>query len=120
MSLLQFIGLSLYTDHVLKIALEAEYAKARARYERWEEEVYLGEEEMPRAARYFRFESARWTALSVARIEPNNRRVSDGLRAYGEKQACLFERMAIQMENVSNKLGICKTGDLNGGQDNVK
>jgi hypothetical protein len=84
--------------HWICTGVEVEYAKARARKERWEEEVLLLEEEIPRSSRFFQHRSAWWNALSTSRDGlDEDRRLTDGLHSYAKRQAYLFEQLGAQM-----------------------
>lgn len=74
-------------------SLRAEWAKMLARRDRWEEEYLLVQEEMRRVIVYLMWKAEWWK-------EQGSRRVSDdaglveGLLAYAERQARLFETLA--------------------------
>jgi hypothetical protein len=74
-------------------ALRVEWCKARARAERWHEEVILLDEEMRRSVEYFRWRSQVWTARSASTVG-TNAETNAGLNAYGLQQAWMFSTMA--------------------------
>jgi hypothetical protein len=79
----------LYSD-VVVIALRVEWANAKARKNRWEEEVKTAREEMRRIMRYLEFEVGSWTERAASTEEqalPPATRA--GLEAYALKQAAL-------------------------------
>ncbi|KAJ6461985.1 hypothetical protein C8R47DRAFT_993232 [Mycena vitilis] len=78
-------------DGKLHDDIKVEWMKARARAERWREEVILVEEEMRRTLAYCQWKGAWWMAR-VAPVRPETRRAIDpqlaeGLRAYALEQA---------------------------------
>lgn len=80
------------------IALRVEWCKARARAERWYEEIVLLNEEMRRSVMYFRWKSRDWEGRRDSTI--NNDEVSRaGLRAYALQQADMFFNMARVFED---------------------
>lgn len=67
-------------------ALKIEWCKARARSERWEEEVILVSEEMRRVQEYGRWKAKWWRDRAGQR--PNvSPEVSEGIDAYAEEHA---------------------------------
>ncbi|KAL1684835.1 hypothetical protein GGG16DRAFT_28990, partial [Schizophyllum commune] len=73
-------------------AVRVEWAKARARSERWTEEVNIVTEEMRRVLRSLRWYRHHWEDLArfEAELDPAGRA---GLRAYALRQAHLFGRL---------------------------
>lgn len=73
-------------------AVRVEWAKARARSERWNEEVNIVTEEMRRVLRSLRWYRHHWEGLAQfkAELDPAGRA---GLRAYALRQAHLFGRL---------------------------
>ncbi|KAL1699668.1 hypothetical protein EV121DRAFT_283940 [Schizophyllum commune] len=73
-------------------AVRVEWAKARARSERWTEEVNIITEEMRRVLRCLRWYRRHWENLAgfEAELDPAGRA---GLRAYALRQASLFGRL---------------------------
>jgi hypothetical protein len=63
-----------------------EWAKARARADRWEEEVILLDEEMRRVLEFCRWKEA-WWKEQVPRRDGVSAPLADGLLAYAEEQA---------------------------------
>ena len=75
----------------LSIALRVEWAKAKARADRWEEEVVLLDEEMRRTLEFCSWKAAWWESQIIQRepLLPSDGPLMDGLRAYAYKQAAL-------------------------------
>ena len=73
--------------------MRVEWAKARARADRWREEEELIQEEMRRVLQYLTWEAAWWRAQG-SRRQAITVELSQGLQAYSEKQACLREALA--------------------------
>jgi hypothetical protein len=61
--------------------VRVEYAKCQARYERWQEEVYLLVEEMRRTMAYTEHQAAWWRSLAAASHSEDSI-LAKGLRAY--------------------------------------
>ncbi|EMD40257.1 hypothetical protein CERSUDRAFT_28712, partial [Gelatoporia subvermispora B] len=75
------------------VSARVEWARAKARAERWPEETILLEEEMRRIVEFLRWKACWWRGQ-------RDRRVVDavllrGLNAYAEKQAAVFEGLAL-------------------------
>lgn len=75
------------------VVLRAEWAKSRARAERWEEEVLILKTEMIRTIRFLHRKARWWRTQASLRVEVREE-VRRGLIAYGEKQAKLREELA--------------------------
>ncbi|PIL29361.1 hypothetical protein GSI_09412 [Ganoderma sinense ZZ0214-1] len=73
--------------------MRAEWARSKARAERWEEEEQLLLEEMRRVLTFFEWKSRWWQSQGKARedVSPRFRR---GLAVYAAKQAAVYERLA--------------------------
>ncbi|KAJ7144883.1 hypothetical protein C8R43DRAFT_891041 [Mycena crocata] len=69
-----------------------EWARAKARKKRWEEEVLLLEEEMRRTLRYLEWQAEWWDARKTPRPDAETG-VRAGVRAYAMKQAALHRRL---------------------------
>ncbi|KAL1751670.1 hypothetical protein FB107DRAFT_221498 [Schizophyllum commune] len=69
-------------------ALRVEWAKARARRERWAEEVQILEEEMRRVLRHLQWTASSWEARAD-RLPSRDAALQAGLRAYALRQAAL-------------------------------
>ena len=88
--------------------MHAEWARSKARAERWAEEEQLLLEEMRRILAYFEWKVHWWQCRDEQRdsISPRLRR---GLKAYAAKQASVYERLATRTAsywvNYLNKLG---------------
>lgn len=74
-----------------------EWAKAKARAERWTEEVQLVQEEMRRTITYCRHRAEWWRSRAALRrdVPPE---LADGLAAYAFEHADLEERFAADLE----------------------
>ena len=74
------------------LAVRVEWAKARARSERWNEEVNIITEEMRRVLRYLGWRAEHWQGLAEfdADLDPAGRA---GVRAYALRQANLVRRL---------------------------
>lgn len=84
---LQLYYQNLITDFFFTIlALKIEWCKARARSERWEEEVILLVEEMRRVLAYGRWK-AEWWRGKVGRRSNVSPEVLEGIDAYAEEHA---------------------------------
>ncbi|KAF7966211.1 hypothetical protein HWV62_39676 [Athelia sp. TMB] len=78
-------------------SIRREYLKARARKHRWTEEVMLLVEEMRRVLRFLRWRAEWWRTHPVSWDELDDE-VSDGLKAYAERQALLCETIAANFQ----------------------
>ncbi|KAH9911955.1 uncharacterized protein BXZ73DRAFT_56696 [Epithele typhae] len=72
-----------------------EWATSKARADRWREEVELLEEEMGRILEFFEWK-ARWWRDQTGRRVPKCHTLASGLAAYAEKQASVFEGLAVR------------------------
>ncbi|KAJ7017744.1 hypothetical protein C8F04DRAFT_1214941 [Mycena alexandri] len=84
------------SEESLHESLRVEWSRAKARKNRWEEEVELLREEMRRVLRYLDWEQGRWAALKVdsagqTDVTPELRH---GLQAYAAKQIALHRDLA--------------------------
>ncbi|KAJ7043420.1 hypothetical protein C8F04DRAFT_1207359 [Mycena alexandri] len=68
-------------------SVRVEWAKAKARKERWEEEVELLREEMRRVLRFLRWRSLWWETRRGTRREQVSQELRAGLEAYAARQA---------------------------------
>jgi hypothetical protein len=75
-------------------ALCVEWAKAKARADRWEEEVILLDEEMRRVLEFCRWKALWWTE-QVPRRENLSAQLAEGLCAYAEEQANQEQRICM-------------------------
>jgi hypothetical protein len=66
-----------------------EWAKAKARADRWEEEVILLDEEMRRVLQFCRWKADWWVAQVPQRVIDDNDNLAAGLVAYASEQAYL-------------------------------
>jgi hypothetical protein len=74
------------------LALRVEWAKTKARGDRWEEEVVLLDEEMRRVLVYCRWKEI-WWIEQIPRREGLPANVADGLHAYAHRQADMERRI---------------------------
>ncbi|KAF4568041.1 hypothetical protein EYR36_010049 [Pleurotus pulmonarius] len=82
--------------------LRVEWVKARARAERWREEVLLLEEEMRRAIAYCRWKANYWANAETPRETLTTQEdfvLREGVRAYARRQAEYERRRALQWED---------------------
>lgn len=70
-----------------------EWAKTKARAQRWSEEVILLQEEMRRVLEYFSWKAAWWRSKGKLRQNSVDISLLSGLTAYSEKQALVFDRL---------------------------
>lgn len=75
-------------------ALRVEWAKAKARADRWEEEVILLDEEMRRVLVFCQWKSA-WWLEQVPLREGLRPQLAEGLQAYAEGQADMERRICL-------------------------
>lgn len=82
------------SEEVLNNSLQVEWAKVRARKQRWEEEVLLLQEEMRRVVMFHEWKSQWWRNQAGRRQTGADSGVIHGVTAYAEKQAHLCELLA--------------------------
>lgn len=75
------------------VDMRIEWCKARARLERWEEDVELLTEEMRRVLAFFEWDAARWDERGKD-FESSDDVVLEGHRAYAQRQATLRRSLA--------------------------
>jgi hypothetical protein len=71
-----------------------EWSKAKARKERWEEEVELLQEEMKRVLRFLRWRALWWETRRGIRRESVGADIRGGLEAYAARQAAAARAIA--------------------------
>ena len=76
-------------------SMHVEWAKARARMNRWKEEVLLIQEEMRRVLAYHEWKNMWWQEQSSLR-KVGDATIQSGLAGYAKKQAAISQRMAEQ------------------------
>ena len=76
-------------------SMQVEWAKARARMIRWQEELLLVQEEMRRVIAYHEWRAGWWRERSSLRTNEDPS-ISSGLSGYAHKQATICIRMAEQ------------------------
>jgi hypothetical protein len=74
--------------------MRVEWAKSKARADRWSEEVILVREEMRRVIQYFDWKANWWVSQADCRTEASLG-LKQGLHAYAYKQAIMYRRMAV-------------------------
>ncbi|KAF9470194.1 hypothetical protein BDN70DRAFT_821649, partial [Pholiota conissans] len=82
------------TEEEFDDIMRAEWAKMRARRDRWEEEYRLVLEEMRRTVAYFDWKAQWWRCQACRRTDTDDI-VRQGLKAYAARQAYLMESLAI-------------------------
>lgn len=86
-------------NHNIYAALRVEWLKARARRDRWKEEVDLLVTEISRAALFFNNRAEWWNSL-VGRRSQLPPDLLDGLRAYAAHQADIQHRHACHVRSL--------------------
>ncbi|THH18698.1 hypothetical protein EUX98_g8912 [Antrodiella citrinella] len=77
--------------------MRVEWAKARARTDRWQEEALLLQEEMRRTLEYLKWDADLWRSRAAQRASDNpclSAALLQGLAAYAEKQAIIRDTLA--------------------------
>ncbi|KAI0795163.1 hypothetical protein BC629DRAFT_1592682 [Irpex lacteus] len=80
--------------------MQAEWTKARARAQRWEEEVQLLQEEMRRVLVFLDWKAQWWLEQRDRRQEGVTVSLRSGLSAYAEKQAHMYKELALKFQNM--------------------
>ncbi|KAF9554491.1 hypothetical protein CPC08DRAFT_737663 [Agrocybe pediades] len=80
-------------DDEFRESMRVEWAQARARMKRWEEEVLLLREEMRRVLEYHKWK-ATWWESQAKRRNSNDAALNSGLAGYASKQAAIQLRRA--------------------------
>ncbi|KAH8106476.1 hypothetical protein DFH11DRAFT_1691850 [Phellopilus nigrolimitatus] len=84
------------SDDELVLLMRCEWARSQARAERWEEEKVLLMEEMRRTLAYSDWKATWWRGQEALRDNEHLRAdIRDGLRAYAQKQADMWGRLAV-------------------------
>ncbi|KAJ7078641.1 hypothetical protein C8R43DRAFT_965974 [Mycena crocata] len=81
-------------DFFYLLAVRVEWSKAKARRDRWEEEVLLLREEMKHVLRFLRWRAMWWETKRGVRREQTTQQLRDGLDAYAARQAALHRTIA--------------------------
>ncbi|KAJ7059373.1 hypothetical protein C8F01DRAFT_1255075 [Mycena amicta] len=81
-------------EQELHDSIRVEWAKARARRERWDEEVELLREEMKRVLRYLRWEQEQWRARAETTRSDVDAETAAGLKAYALRQVSVHRRLS--------------------------
>ncbi|KAL1740807.1 hypothetical protein HDZ31DRAFT_46736 [Schizophyllum fasciatum] len=107
------------TEAQIHDAVRVEWAKARARAERWEEEVNILKEEMRRVLRFLEWRADWWgsRALFKADLDPAGRA---GVRAYALRQAQLARHLRVSFHATwsagSGRIALIEGGTVEGVQ----
>lgn len=76
--------------------MRVEWAKTRARADRWKEEVKLTVEEMRRIIQYLDWRAQNWRRQADHEVRTNiSDALKSGLHGYAHKQANIYERLAM-------------------------
>ncbi|KAJ7429083.1 hypothetical protein B0H11DRAFT_1769987, partial [Mycena galericulata] len=89
-------------------AIRVEWCRAKARKNRWEEEVELLREEARRVVRYLEWQAKWWNARAAVR-ETESDEMRAGLEAYAKKSAATFVKLA---RHFTNELGVPVEGTV--------
>ncbi|KAJ7733221.1 hypothetical protein DFH07DRAFT_780665 [Mycena maculata] len=81
-------------EEELHDSVRVEWSKAKARKERWEEEVELLREEMKRVLRFLRWRTMWWEIRRATRREGVTPELLAGLQAYAARQAAIHREIA--------------------------
>ncbi|KAJ7040223.1 hypothetical protein C8F04DRAFT_948763 [Mycena alexandri] len=81
-------------EQALHDSVRVEWSKAKARKERWEEEVELLREEMKRVLRFLRWRALWWEERRSSRMENVTPELRAGLDAYAARQAWIAREVA--------------------------
>lgn len=73
--------------------MQVEWSKARARMQRWNEELLIEQEEMRRAKVYLKWKEAWWHERSSLQVHGDGT-VLSGVLGYAHKQGAICSRMA--------------------------
>jgi hypothetical protein len=73
--------------------MRVEWAKSKARADRWQEEITLLTEEMRRVLRYFEWKASWWRTQQDRRSQASVD-VRDGVAAYAQKQTTVVNKLA--------------------------
>ena len=81
------------SDKDVQEVMRVEWAKTKARAQRWSEEVALLQEEMRRVLEYCDWKATWWRNEGGQRTRVDDLVIVSGLKAYAEKQASVFDRL---------------------------
>lgn len=88
------------SDEEVNDEMRVQWTTARARLERWAEEVELLQEEMRRVATFLEWKAETWLAKQDARSTTASPSVQSGLRAYTRKQAAIHRGLAVSFSKL--------------------
>ncbi|CAK5283699.1 unnamed protein product [Mycena citricolor] len=86
-------------EESLHDSIRVEWTRAKARKERWEEEVKLIREEMRRVLRSLAWEVSTWQQRAVMERSDLDPVTAMGASAYAAKQASLYARLSVHFKN---------------------
>ncbi|KAJ7490188.1 hypothetical protein B0H11DRAFT_1719325 [Mycena galericulata] len=95
-------------EEELHASIRVEWCRAKARKNRWEEEVELLREEARRVVRYLEWQVRWWNERAVMR-ESESEEMRGGLAAYGKKSAAAFAHLA---SHFRHELGVSVEGTV--------
>jgi hypothetical protein len=75
------------------VAVRIEWCKAKARLERWQEEVEILREEQRRVLQFLDYSIAMWSARADASLPGADRALQSGIAGYALRQVLCFRRM---------------------------
>ncbi|KAG6808040.1 hypothetical protein H0H92_005612 [Tricholoma furcatifolium] len=90
------VEVELETEQQLEDSMRIDWAKAKARLSRWEEEVDLVQEEMRRVIQYLAWRAAWWRSRGEgSEAVTSDKAYRSGLEGYAERQANLLDQLAV-------------------------
>ncbi|KAG1792867.1 hypothetical protein EV424DRAFT_1475732 [Suillus variegatus] len=84
-------GISTNDNEGLQDSLRVEWCKARARHNRWSEEIHLLLEEMQRVLKFLDWQAEQWDSRGSSGMQPNE---EEGFVVYARRQAHTRRRLA--------------------------
>ncbi|KAI0037387.1 hypothetical protein FA95DRAFT_1465870, partial [Auriscalpium vulgare] len=84
-------------ENIMCVGLRVDWAKARARVRRWDEEIKLLQAEMPRAVTFLRFKANWWTSRAGLRANVTAD-IRDGLYAYAARHSAMYNKLADEFQ----------------------
>ncbi|KAJ6493869.1 hypothetical protein DFH09DRAFT_1104333 [Mycena vulgaris] len=89
-------------EEALHDSVQVEWSKAKARKDRWEEEIALLREEMKHVLRLLRWRSVWWEGKQGARREGVSAELRNGIEAYAARQAAFHGEVARRFKTAWN------------------
>ncbi|KII87542.1 hypothetical protein PLICRDRAFT_177283 [Plicaturopsis crispa FD-325 SS-3] len=102
-------------DEELHDALRVEWAKAKARAERWHEEVVLLNEEMCCVIAFCRWKADWWAVQGKHREHTTTPELYEGIQAYASEHASMERRMVSTLEAKWKSVHKCAVAVIEGG-----